>query len=376
MKNNKLLLFSAITVIVILAASITSKLQAPQVKREKEILLPELASRINDVATITVKGSRRFVDLQKQDDIWIITNADNYPAVFEKVRDTVISLSTLKILAEKTDNPEFYSRLDVEGPEVAGSRSLLLTLKDTSGQIMTSIIIGAPRHSKAASNKPGLYVRRPNEKQALLVEGALFLTDQVTDWFNQNILDIPSSAIREVWIHHPDGDDLKMSKEARAAPEFKLKGDVKQVKSVFKLILTRISTSLEELRADGVSSINNFEFPDDAVVTTFKTFDGLIITVKSAIVDDKPYSHFSFSVDDSLLQNTTDSEQRTAQKIDIENEARILNSVLSDWVYQIPDFKYQDMTKKLENITTSLEPGSESSIEQPGNTLDELNFPQ
>ncbi len=376
MKKNKLLIFSAITVIVILAASIISKLQAPQVKREKEILLPELESRINDVAAITIKGSKRIVDLQKLDDTWIIKNADNYPAVFEKVRDTVISLSTFKIIAEKTDNPEFYSRLDVEGPEFANSRSLLLTLKDTSGQIITSIILGAPRHSKAASNKPGLYVRRPNEKQALLVEGALFITDQVTDWFNQNILDIPSSVIREVWIRHPDGEELKMSKEVRGAPEFKLQGDVKQVKSVFKLILTRISTSLEELRADDVISINNFEFPDDTVVTTFKTFDGLIITVKSATVDDKPYSNFSFNVDGSLLQDAADSEQQTAENINIENEARILNSVLSDWVYQIPDFKYQDLTKKLENITTSLVPGSENSIKQPVNTLDKLNFPQ
>jgi hypothetical protein len=154
MKNNKLLLFSAITVIVILAASITSKLQAPQVKREKELLLPELASRINDVTAITIKGSRRNVDLQKQNDIWIIKNADDYPAVFEKVRDTVISLSTLKVIAEKTDNPEFYSRLDVEGPEVADSRSLLLTLKDTSGKTMTSIIIGAPRHSNQTKSRP------------------------------------------------------------------------------------------------------------------------------------------------------------------------------------------------------------------------------
>jgi hypothetical protein len=167
-----------------------------------------------------------------------------------------------------------------------------------------------------------------------------------------------------------------MSKEVRGAPEIKLQGDIEQVKSVFKLILTRISTSLEELRADGVISINNFEFPNDAVVTTFKTFDGLIITVKSATIDEKPYSHFSFSIDDSYLQDTTNSEQQTTENVDIKNEARILNSVLSDWIYQIPDFKYQDLTKKLENITTNLEPGSGNSIEQPGNTLDELNFPQ
>ena len=89
MKTNKLFIFSAITIILIIIAGIATKMHAPQVKREKELLLPELVQRINDVAEITVQGNRRTVELEKLNETWVIRNADNYPAVFEKVRDTV-----------------------------------------------------------------------------------------------------------------------------------------------------------------------------------------------------------------------------------------------------------------------------------------------
>ena len=367
MKNKKLFIFSAITIILIIVAGIASRMHAPQVKREKELLLPELALRINDIAEITIKGNKRNVDLKKQNESWVIGNADNYPAVFEKVKDTVISLSALKIVAEKTDNPELYSELEVEGPDNPDSRSLLLTLKDATGQTISSIIIGAQKHSKATGVKPGLYVRRPQEKQALLVEGSFYITDQVTDWLNQNIIDIPSSAIQEVRITHPDGDQLIMNKDAREDPEFNLQGDIKQEKSVFKIILNRISTALEEVRADGVVSADTFEFSDNATITVFKTFEGIIVTVKSEIIDEKPYAHISVTYDSTIT---------TEQSADIENEAQILNSVLSDWVYQIPDFKYEDLTKKLENITTGGAAGGEEKNVQPGNSLDGLNFSQ
>lgn len=379
MKNRKLFILSAITIVVIIAASITATLQAPQVKRNKNILLPELASRINDVTVISIKGNQHVLNLRKQNDIWVIENADNYPAIFEKVKDTVISLSTLMILAEKTDNPEFYSRLGVEDPGTNQSRSLLVTLKDNSESEISAIIIGAQRHSKSASSSPGLYVRRPNEAKALLVEGNLRITDNITDWFNRDILDIPSSMIREVSIQHTDGDLLRMMKKNREAPEFELQNYTEQKKSVFKIILNRISKALEELRANGVKSINQFKFPEDAVITQFNTFNGMIINVKSAKVDNKSYAHFSFDIDNSIIQDADDNveeTQTTDRKTSVEAEVRIYNSVLSEWVFEIPDFKYQDLTKRLDSITNInssglLKNGDRESV----NTMQKLDFP-
>ena len=158
-----------------------------------------------------------------------------------------------------------------------------------------------------------------------------------------------------------------MSKDAKEDPEFTLQGDIKQQKSVFKIILNRISTALEEMRADGVISSENFKFTDSATTTIFKTFDGIIVTVKSEIKEEKPYAHFSVTVDSSKI---------TEESVDIENEAQILNSVLSDWVYQIPDFKYEDLTKNLDNITTGGSAREKENITVPDNSLDGLNFSQ
>jgi len=100
----------------------------------------------------------------------------------------------------------------------------------------SSIIIGAQRHSKSANSSQGLYVRRPDEAKALLVEGNLKLTNDIKDWFDRNILDIPSSAMREVSIQHTDGDELKISKKNRESPEFELENYTEQKKSVFKIL--------------------------------------------------------------------------------------------------------------------------------------------
>ena len=121
------------------------------------------------------------------------------------------------------------------------------------------------------------------------------------------------------------------------------------------------------MRADGVIAADNFSFTESATTTVFKTFEGFIVTVKSEIIDEKPYAHFSV---------TADSTKNTDESVDIEKEAQILNSVLADWVYQIPDFKYEDLTKKLENITTGGSAIEQENIVVPDNSLDGLNFSQ
>ena len=191
MKQKKLLILSIITVAVILAAGITSKLRAPQITKSKDILFPELASQINDVTTIDIKGNQRSILLRQKDSIWVIENSDNYPALFNKVKETVINLSELRIVDDKTDNPELYSRLGVEGPEVTGTTSLLVTLKNKSNQEIAAIIVGSQRQS--SGSKPGLYVRKSNDTRALLVEGTLDVTDHKENWFHRDLFDISSA---------------------------------------------------------------------------------------------------------------------------------------------------------------------------------------
>ena len=149
MKSKNLLVLSSLTIVVIIIAALFTQSRAPQTTIEKETLFPELAEKINDVTHIEIKGSEDpGVVLQKMEGgQWALQSADNYPAQFDKIKDVVVSLSQLKILATKTDNPKLYPELGVEGTEIKNTNSLLLTLRDQSGATLASLIVGKPRKS-------------------------------------------------------------------------------------------------------------------------------------------------------------------------------------------------------------------------------------
>ncbi len=359
MKNRKLLLLSLITLAVIVAASITAKLHAPQSTITKQILFPELANQINDIVEIGIKGDRQTVLLKKQGNIWVLESADNYPALFNKVRALVINLADLKIEEEKTGDPALYARLGVEDPESKDANSLLITLKTSGNVEAASIIAGKPRQS--AGSKPGLYVRLPDRTRALLAEGMLDISGNPADWFERNLFDIPSGFIKNVTIQYADGNVFEIYKEQIEQIDFQTRG-ITVESSAAKIIMNRIGRSMEEMRADGVRVLDNFSFPEETITTTATTFDGLIVTAKTVRVDNKAYAHFAFAVDPSATQedsvteeeneDTTDAVAEPAADIkpDPVQEARHLTETLSPWVYEIPDFKYEALTSNPGNL--------------------------
>lgn len=341
MKRKQLLTFFAITIVVIIAAALFAKSRAPQTEIVEEKLFPGLVNRINDVARIEIKSSEsRSVILQQQDGQWQIQSADNYPAVIDRIKNTVISLSELKILATKTDNPKLYPELGVEDPGT-DTTSLLLTLMDKSGATLATLIVGKPRKNTAGQIRPNLYVRKPDEKNALLVEGYLQIKPENNDWYERNIIHIPAARIQEVNIVKATGDQLRISKDSAGSTEFKIAEGNTPAPTV---LLNKLATFFEDMRADGVHAVDNFEFPEDATITTFKTFNGLLVTVKSISLDDRAYAHFSFTTTPSATDDEGGKRPASeTENISVEEESRLWNGFLSNWVYEIPLFKYETL---------------------------------
>ena len=355
MKNKKLLILFLITIAVIITAGITARLRAPQSNLEKEPLFPSLADQINNISKVTIKGNKNTVVLLKQDNKWTVTNLDNYPANFNKVRAAVINLSLFKIVDEKTDNPDFYSRLGVDDPSSRNSSSLLITLFNNSNQELASVIIGRQRQS--SSSKPGLYIRIPDQKQALLVEGGLEISANDIDWINRELMHIPSAQVKNITIQYPDGKVFEINKETKDQPDFNIRGNSGEVPSASKLIINRMATGLEEMRADGVNSVNDFTFPEDSITTTVTTFTGMVVTVKLAQQSDHTYAHFSFSPVAEVPGEQYVRGEAGDGDTDTVNMEELLQklSALSDWVYQIPDFKYEALTSDPESIKNLLQ---------------------
>ncbi|MFT5426988.1 MAG: hypothetical protein ACI9ZT_001937 [Gammaproteobacteria bacterium] len=342
MKRQKFLIFSTITIIVVGIAAFFSQTQAPQTTVEKELLFPELSNKINDVARIEINNSEdRNVILQKmQDGQWTVESADNYPAKFDKIKDTVVSLSELKILAEKTDNPKRYPELGVEGPEYKDTSSLLLTLSNDTGAAIASLIVGKPRESNAGDSRPNLYVRLPDAKNALMVEGYLQLKTDNRDWYERNVINIPASHIQTVDIVKSTGAHLSINKDAQGDTDFKVVAGKTSSPSV---LLNKLGTFLEDINVEGVHAVDSFEFPNEATKTSFKTFNGWLITVKNILIDDKAFAHFSFTTIATSNSPTNEKSADNSETISVEEESKLWNQFLGNWVYEIPEFKFETL---------------------------------
>ena len=342
MKRQKLLLLSAITIAVIIIAAFFSQSRAPQTTIEKETLFPELANKINDVTRIEIKSSEDpDVILQKmQGGQWALQSADNYPAQFDKIKDIVVSLSQLKILAIKTDNPGLYPELGVEGTDDDNTSSLLLTLSDESGTTLASLIVGKPRKNNTGNNRPNLYVRKADAKNALLVEGYLQLKSDNNAWYERNVIHIPASRIQDVNIVKSNGDHLLIKKHDEGDTDFKvIEGNTASP----SVLLNKLGTFFEDMNVEGVHSASNFEFPDNTTITTFTTFNGLIITVKNVFIDDKTFAHFSFTTTATSPGSTDGIPESNSETISVEEESQLWNQFLSHWVYEIPEFKFETL---------------------------------
>ena len=371
MRGRSFLVLCVVTAVLIGAAVVVSQLRAPQSTTEKETLFPDLQQRVNDVHEVRIEGRGRSVTLARQGDNWVVREADGYPALLERVRQTIVAVSQLRIIEPKTSNPEYYDRLGVEDPKGEAANSLLLELKDAGGKPVAALIVGQPRRSPAPGDSPGLYVRRPDSQQSLLVEGALDLSVETFEWFDRDLFDVPGDRVRRIELHPPGAPQVVLERERRGG-ELLLQG-VPDGKEAKPLDVRRMETIMEGVFVDGARAAANVEFPEDAPRATVITFDGLVIEAVAARVDDAPLVKYSFRHDPALA--VPEPEPAPAQedaagdeaggegaaapiadalpqeeRPDPAAEAARLSEKLSPWVYRVPDYRFELLAKRMDDL--------------------------
>src|SRR5688500_9695445 len=99
-----------------------------------ETVLPGLINRVNDVATIEVVKGKDKVQVQRTADGWVMPDRGGYPVKFEVVKQNIVTMGELKTVEAKTAKPDLHSRIEVEDPAGADTKSAQITLKDADGK--------------------------------------------------------------------------------------------------------------------------------------------------------------------------------------------------------------------------------------------------
>ena len=133
MQKRGLILLAAATLALVVLAIVAIATGDRGVSRAApgERAFPALAAKLGDVGSVGIKRNALSLTFVRDGDNWLVAEKGNYPAAAGKVRQIVLALADLALVEPKTQQAEFYPRLDVEDP--GSGKSTLVTLKDKSG---------------------------------------------------------------------------------------------------------------------------------------------------------------------------------------------------------------------------------------------------
>jgi len=287
------------------------------------------------------------------------------------VLDLLRTLAEAGVEAPKTDNPDWYSHLgvqDVSQPDATGRRI------DFPGREISSVIIG-----QVDPSGEGSYARRADEAQSWLLDAVVEVPVDPVAWLEPGIMDIPSAEIAEVVIRHADGEVIRLDRAGdeggEDTPAFVLRDVPEGREAGGEWKRNAIANGL---RALNLEDVRRFQppAPEDATRVLFTTTDGLNFVADLFETDDAHWVHFTVSaenavspeapadgdetaVEEPAAANGTDAVDETGDEEDAENQ-RLVNAVavdarLSPWMFAIPERRYDDLTRRLEDLLEPVE---------------------
>ena len=189
-------------------------------------------------------------------------------------------------------------------------------------------------------------MRRAGEPGSWLIAAQFDLAKTGGEWLDRALTDIPAERIESVTIDHPGIETLRISRapaprkpaaEAGAAPEGivefrrgrRARGPGTQLSRAWP---TASPASLADLQLEDVQTRDALGAnPGKPVVARFVTTDGLVVETSAWRLPDGTRVTFSASGDGEAAK-----------------EAAALNARLGGWVYTLPSYKTEQLTRRLQ----------------------------
>ncbi len=179
-----------------------------------EMLLPDLARQVEQVARIELRqGSRLFVLRRLDDGRWVAGDAD-WPVPAAQVRSVLVTLMEMKKAQPATALPERYRAIFVDDP-TPESLAARLVLKDRGGKVLADVILGKEAEDWLGGGRTGQFVRLTGNKRAWLVEGHVRPSTRLTAWADTSLLKLAEDDLAEVVIRR-DGEEVRLLGKAAA----------------------------------------------------------------------------------------------------------------------------------------------------------------
>jgi hypothetical protein len=325
----------------------------------------------NEISSITIQGPEKSVLLAKKPDRWVVENRFHYPADFGKIADFVRKLKQAKIGRQFESSQATLKRLALKNPDDKdvgeSEKGTQIQLKDESGKLLASLLLGKPRKSGAEHSFPdGHYVKLDNDPTIYLIDTHFaHLQKEPSDWLDKALLKVDASEVKKISCLSPEGGAIHYSFE-RAEKGTDLEPTALPAnKKVDKPALNRLARSLSSLSMEDV-----IDPSDDSVSTDLKKFhtleyhlfNGIIYRVypgkacskdgpcylKLEVDYQEPAAEKKPAKEDKASSDEKTNPEKTPEEIDL--EAKQLNKRLSPWVYVISKGQHDAFVTDLDKL--------------------------
>jgi hypothetical protein len=152
-------------------------------------VLPDFSADMPQIRTLTLATNGGVYNLVRKGDVWVIPERGDYPVSPQALSALAKGLSDLSYKTARTSDPAQFARLGVDDPS-PDHEGVLLSIKNTSGQILDSLHIG--------QKADALFVRRAGSNDVFEADGSLPNLTNPIAWLNLKVLDVTPETIASV----------------------------------------------------------------------------------------------------------------------------------------------------------------------------------
>jgi hypothetical protein len=336
-RRRNLAIFLGIVVLAVLAAWIGLRKQAARVapKYAHTEFLPGFAAHVREAARIHIvsKKNGTFDVVFKPNKGWVLPTKSDYPASFEEVNRTLVSLATLQTIEPKTARADWLHYISLDTPPRGDGTAI--TVSSDRGRMLADIIVGKSEEIGDTIGAIGLFVRRPGETQSWLVRAQAELHSDPFDWLDKTIVDLDRTRIANTTVDLPDGQSFQVARDTRRDQDFHLVVMPSGRELANAAAADGIATAVTDLTFDDVKPAKDIDF-SGAVRAVTKTFDGVSITVDVVKIGSDYWAQFG------AMNMVADPAMG--------RESRAINARVSGWAYKLPEYKGAAFMTTLESM--------------------------
>ena len=308
-----------------------------------KVFLPGFADKAKDAARIEIAGHDRAFVVALTPQGWVLPGSGNYPANFDEVRQTLITLAQLTTIAPRTSRPDWLHYLSLDDPPKGSGTSL--TVKDAGGAELAHLIFG---NVEELGGSTAIFVRRPGETQSWLAKAVFPLHGARANWIKGGLFDMGPGRLQEVVVTPASGpgytvgrllpsQDVSVLKPQGGNPDFQIINDLGFAVAAFTITDVR---PVAEINFKGATQVSA------------RSFDGLAVNL--AVVQQG--GDYWAEVSAEPAPKAPDA---------IAQEAAAITTRARDWAFRLTPEKGQVLMTSLARLMTP-PPPKMGTIAAPG----------